>query len=268
MRRLLSRKLLARHRRHPAVRWLGRAAGRLIDGYHNLNHHPESNGEAFVLRRLAAGGLGRCGGIVVDVGACYGRWTQLARAALPSLPVHCFEIAPAVAADLRRNLAGDPAVTVNPVGLWNRDGTVRLRYFPTAQVLSTVTDIPLAFPEQTIAAPVRRGDTCLAELGDPAVAMLKIDAEGAEREVLEGFDRAFARGRIAVAQLEYGPVNIVTRFLLRDMYAFFEARDFAFGKIYPGYVDFRPYELADEDFRGPNYLAVRNDRPELIAALR
>jgi hypothetical protein len=29
------------------------------------------------------------------------------------------------------------------------------------------------------------------------------------------------------------------------------------GKIYPDYVDFRDYDLSDEDFLGPNYLACR-----------
>jgi hypothetical protein len=36
------------------------------------------------------------------------------------------------------------------------------------------------------------------------------------------------------------------------------------GKVYPTYVDFRSYRLTDEDFRGPNYLAVRRERNDLI----
>ena len=39
------------------------------------------------------------------------------------------------------------------------------------------------------------------------------------------------------------------------------------GKIFPSYVDFREYELKDEDFQGPNYLAVRAARADLIALL-
>ena len=71
----------------------------------------------------------------------------------------------------------------------------------------------------------------------------------------------------SIAQVEYGGVNLRTRFLLADMYDFFKPRGFAFGKIYPDYVDFREMRTRDEDFRGPNYLAVLEARPDLIEIL-
>lgn len=36
---------------------------------------------------------------------------------------------------------------------------------------------------------------------------------------------------------------------------------YAVGKIYPDYVDFRDYDLGDEDFLGPNYLASQVGDP-------
>jgi hypothetical protein len=53
--------------------------------------------------------------------------------------------------------------------------------------------------------------------GDPGIDLLKLDTEGAEHLVLRGFDGALARGRIAAVQFEYGRVNAVTGFLLRDL---------------------------------------------------
>ena len=70
-----------------------------------------------------------------------------------------------------------------------------------------------------------------------------------------------------LVQFEYGRVNVVNRFFLRDFYDFFEARGYAVGKIFPTSVDFRDYELSDEDFMGPNYLACRRDKPEYLRAL-
>jgi hypothetical protein len=52
-----------------------------------------------------------------------------------------------------------------------------------------------------------------------------------------------------------------------DFHEYFEARGYAVGKIYPRGVDFRPYAVSDEDFRGPNYLACRKDKPEYIQRL-
>jgi hypothetical protein len=39
------------------------------------------------------------------------------------------------------------------------------------------------------------------------------------------------------------------------------------GKIFPNGVEFREYELADEDFMGPNYLACRAARDDYVQAL-
>jgi hypothetical protein len=68
-------------------------------------------------------------------------------------------------------------------------------------------------------------------------------------------------------QFEYGYVNVLTKHLLRDFHQLLEAAGLVVGKIYPNHVDFRTYRLPDEDFLGPNYLAVRRSQERLIAAL-
>jgi len=55
--------------------------------------------------------------------------------------------------------------------------------------------------------------------------------------------------------------------LLYDFYRFFEEHGYQVGKIYPDHVEFRGYSVRDEDFRGPNYLAIRRELQDLIAAL-
>jgi hypothetical protein len=67
-----------------------------------------------------------------------------------------------------------------------------------------------------------------------------------------------------VVQFEYGLKNIVTKFLLRDFYAYFEARGYKVGKLFPTSVRFREYRFEDEDFLGPNYVAAC---PELVGLL-
>jgi hypothetical protein len=85
--------------------------------------------------------------------------------------------------------------------------------------------------------------------------------------VLRGFEETMGRDAIDIIQFEYGRVNIVTHFLLRDFYEYLEPRGYVIGKIYPGYVDFRPYSVDFEDFRGPNYLAVLKSKPAYIQPL-
>ena len=93
--------------------------------------------------------------------------------------------------------------------------------------------------------------------------MAKIDVEGGEHLVLKGFDDY---DNITVIQFEYGLHNIYSRFLLRDFYELLS--DFEIGKLYPNGVDFRPYHASDEDFLGPNYVAVNRRASDLLRLLR
>ena len=52
-----------------------------------------------------------------------------------------------------------------------------------------------------------------------------------------------------------------------DFYEFFTQKNYVVGKIYPNYVDFKDYTLDDENFLGPNYLAVKKEYQDLISAL-
>jgi hypothetical protein len=102
-----------------------------------------------------------------------------------------------------------------------------------------------------------RGDEFLMREGVGEVDFLKLDVEGAEHLVLKGLADHLRQRSIRLIQFEYGRVNILTHFLLRDFYQLLAGYGYVTGKIYPNYVDFREYSLSDEDFMGPNYLACR-----------
>ena len=113
----------------------------------------------------------------------------------------------------------------------------------------------------------RPGDIFCAEKGIDNIDFLKIDVEGYEHKVLKGFEGILKRGGIKVIQFEYGYVNIDTHFLLKDFYDYLQSFGMKLGKIYPSYVDFREYEYKDEDFYGPNYLAVHQSCKSIIDLL-
>jgi hypothetical protein len=153
------------------------------------------------------------------------------------------------------------------LGLSDAAGEVTLRHYPGLPALTTATDYPHPFPSTELLGRVEPGDALAARLGVERIDLLKIDVEGMEPRVLAGFSGCFERGAIELVQFEYGRVNILSRFLLRDFYAFFTERGYRVGKLYPERVDFRPYDLADEDFLGPNYVACRSLRADLVEAL-
>ncbi len=256
-------RFIAAHRRSAWLRFLARGCRAYLRAYKNFNYDHAYNGESWALARLG-GPSTRC---IFDVGANVGDWTSAARAASPNAVIHCFEVVPETAERLRRRFAGEARVIVNPVGLSDHSGEVRLKHFPDAVNLTTIADYPRDFPHQTLIAEVTTGDEYVAKHGVEEIDFLKIDVEGAEPEVLRGFERTLAAGRVAAVQFEYGRVNILTRHLLKDFYDFFSSRGYLVGKLYPNYLDVRPYRLEDEDFVGPNFMAIRRERTDLLRSL-
>ena len=248
-----------------AVPILGRKLDQFSIAYHrareNCSYDLRRNGEAWLLRRLAAvNTLGQ----VFDVGANRGDWAALVLEANPAAHLHCFEICPPTYQRLAARFAGNPRVTAHPFGLSDTAGEIVINHCLDTDVLTSMFEVVCSKNNQATAAQVRRGADFLGERGITRIDLLKIDVEGAEHLVLRGFEGCISPTRVPVVQFEYGTVNILTRYLLKDFYAYFEERGYRVGKLFPRRVRFRPYRLEDEDFLGPNYVAVA---PELVARL-
>jgi FkbM family methyltransferase len=257
------RKSIARNRRHPLVRRVARACASFLKAYHNTDYDFESNGELFVLQCLSRFPIVT----VFDVGANIGDWTLAAAGAFPEAAIYSFEICQTTFRRLEDNTAALKSVRRVKTGLADREGTVKLNYYADLPVLTTVLDFPHGYPSTQITEAVTTGDRYCADNRIGHIDFLKIDVEGMDHQVLQGFEELIQAGGVDVVQFEYGQGNILSNFLLRDFYEFFTRRGYEVGKIFPNYVDFRAYAMTDEDFIGPNYLACRRDKPTYIQAL-
>jgi FkbM family methyltransferase len=262
------RRYVAAHRRNPLLGRLARASWAYLEAYRNFDYDSRTNGEARLLQAL--GGLRPS--CVLDVGANVGDWTAIARGAMANADIHCFELVPQVAAQLGNRFADDPSVKVNPFGLAERSGEVQVVFRPDLTPVSSMLDVPLEFAsdlrKEIIDAEVVTGDSYCSENGIERIDFLKIDVEGKELDVLRGFEQTLSAGGVRIVQFEYGQGSIYTKDLLRDFYEYLEGFGYVLGKVYPRYVDLRPYSAFDEDFRGPNYLAVGRDDTEVQRLLR
>lgn len=243
-----------------ALAYLGRS---MIEFYENRNYDMRTNGEARLLRRLAAFEPR----VVFDVGANVGDWSRLALDTFPAARVFAFEPMPAVYAELDRNLAGERRVELFQQGLSDRAETVQFHYYPAHAGQSSRYPFNVSEEARSVSAHLVPGDTLCARHGIERIDILKVDVEGAELDVLRGFEGMLNEGRIDVVQFEYGRVNVRSRALLCDFYEFLSARDFRVGKLFPREVQFRPYDPRHENFIGPNFVAVRATRPRLINAV-
>jgi FkbM family methyltransferase len=260
---------LARNRRSRVVRRLMAWLLDLYHGYENYSYDFHNNGEQRVLRVLAQNIPVKN---VFDVGANTGEWSTMAVRTFSNAQVHAFEIVPQTGEIYRENTRTLDRIKFNSVGLSDQEGVEKVYFSPGWSPIATcVPDFAEAFHHietESISVSTITGDQYCRQNNIDEIDFLKIDVEGFEHKVLKGFSGMLSRKAIRVVQFEYGYVNIASRFLLKDYYDLLTSMGMVIGKIYPDYVDFRPYNYRHEDFMGPNFLAVRDTETDLIARLR
>jgi FkbM family methyltransferase len=243
----------ARARRNLLLKTAADLARQYLKWFGNASYKPGRNGERWLLETLGAEPIRT----VLDVGANVGTWSTMAANLLPQATIYALEIVPQTAARLRERVGEHPRIKCFALGLGAETGTLSLQYNEAASTHATFTDYPHSWTGERIDCQVMRGDEFLRRENIEAIDFLKLDVEGAEHLVLQGMESYLRNQSIRFVQFEYGRVNILTRYLLRDFYQLFARYGYVVGKIYPDYVEFRGYDLKDEDFLGPNYLACK-----------
>lgn len=127
---------------------------------------------------------------VVDIGMHLGYYTTLfALLVGPTGQVHAFEPTPSTREIARRNTGRFPHVTVHPCAVWSSRQTIAFRdYGPRWMAFNSLTKGKITeepVPPQRIDVQTITLDEFRNALGR-RIAVLKIDAESAEREILSG----------------------------------------------------------------------------------
>jgi FkbM family methyltransferase len=253
--------LIARNRRSKPVQLASRLASFIENAYHNEDLQLATNGECRVVAALAAADVDTA----FDVGAHYGDWSVEALQAWPRARVHVFEVFPTTFACLERRLTEADLlgrVSANACGLADHDGVEQMYSFTGHPALTCDRPRHEGLDAVPFEARVMRGDEYVERHQIGRIGFVKIDVEGAEYRVLQGFARTLAAGTIDCIQFEYGAFSIQTRVLLADYFAMLGSR-YIIGKIYPSYVDFTDYSWRMEGFRFANFLAVSRSRVDL-----
>ncbi len=233
----------------------------------NWDYDIDYNGERWLVQTLASQKLLKD---VFDVGANRGDWAAAVLEANPAARIHCFEICTPMFQKLAARFSGDKWKTenifLNPFGLSDSASEIRIKYYPDGDGGGTMYEVAAGQKAEVINAKVERGEEYCLNHSITSIDFIKMDVEGAEHLVLRGFGDMVVPARIPIVQFEYGMGNIVTKFLLRDFYEYFESRGYKVGKLFPQSVRFREYFLQDENFLGPNYVAVSPQFVELLKA--
>jgi len=253
-------RYLAEHRRKGLARWVGNLAVVLARGYENDNADGTVNGEWRLLDVAGRAGA-RC---VFDVGANHGSWAEAALDKIPTAVVHAFEIVPSTREALVASVGRSSHVVIADCGLAAETGFVDIWLDENHDdVASMVGRRPGGAEGTTVRCSVVTGDEYAFENGLETIDLLKIDVEGAELQVLEGFAGMLAEGRIGAIQFEFTGWAAVAGIWLRDYYQLLEPLGYEIGKIYPTYVEWREYHPSHEIFVRANFLAIHRSRPDL-----
>ncbi len=248
--------IIAKNRRSVPLRLIAKCSEKYLHAWHNESRWDfESNGEAFVLSRFNQWARGH-EVVIWDVGAHYGEWSEAAHKLASSAAVHSFEIIREMAlslpdTDWRSTHALGLSDAESEVDVhWNKGHDTENSINPRSEY-PTFQGVPIA----VIRCQVKTGDQLVDELGPPD--FVKIDVEGHEAYVLRGFRETLRGGNAPrLIQFEYGATYVPSGSTLREIYALLP--NYSIGRLYPNYVDFKPYSYSDEHLRMGNMIATRD----------
>jgi FkbM family methyltransferase len=221
------------------------------------------SGETQMMERLSEYQLNT----IFDVGANIGEWARMVKLTQPTADVHCFEPVPQVFKRLVENTI-DLAVMPNPFGL-SSECEIRDMLFDddNDRLTTPCLDLVRVNPKVVPLIMLDGDNYCRSrEIG--RIDFLKIDTEGHEYKVLQGFKNMLEGGNIAIIQFEYGYANVLTKDLLIDFYKMLKPLGYEIGIQTPEGIHFREYNLGHETFRAPNYVAVHNTAVDFIASVQ
>lgn len=256
-------EIIAKNRRSAPLRLIATCSEKYLKAWYNESRWDfNSNGEALVLSRFNQWSHGRKM-TIWDVGAHHGEWSEAAHKMAPSAVVHSFEIIPEIAS----TLTDSDWRFAHAFGLSSEEGTVDVHWNQGHNTESSISPRSesvtfLTSPVAVIQCQVRAGDKLVGELGFPD--FLKIDVEGHEANVLRGFQETLQGSNApALIQFEYGQTYVPSGATLREMYSLLPG--YSIGRLYPRYVDFKPYGYSEENLRMGNMIATKD--PELKGLL-
>jgi len=261
---LFFQKNIPKHHNSYILKNLNKLSIILHECYENKNYDINSNGEAFILRKLYSSNNLKC---IFDIGANKGDYSILSRNISPKAKIFAFEPVSSTFQYLRKKVRNLKINSYN-FAFGNKDGFSLINVF-TEDTLSSILSFQNQFLNKEFKKEkieIKKGNTFLFENSDiKEISILKIDTEGFENSILEGFNDYFQK--VNVIQFEYGLANLASKYFLFDYFKDY-SHIFKIGKLYPkGVIFYDEYNIELENFIGPNFIMVRKERQDLINLL-
>jgi FkbM family methyltransferase len=214
----------------------------------------EYNGESTLLNFVLLNTPNQCP-IVFDVGANAGDWSAEAYRINPKIQLHCFEPSAKTFDRLSETLVAMNPI-LNRLALGKESGYADFYTYENSLLSSFVHWHPQAqYVRERVN--VETLDTYTLNHHIEAIDLLKIDVEGYDLHVLQGAQSLLERAAVDVIQFEYGPANIYSRILLRDVFHFIQPFPYDIYQIHPRHIKHLPkYNMSLECFQLSNFVII------------
>ena len=199
---------------------------------------------------------------VFDVGSNLGAYIDHVRqhASLRQATIHSFEPTRYCQKTLKKKHGEESSVILNAFGLSDVNEDRQIYFNEEGSGLTSLYQRDLSQfgtklnQEETVQ--VRRADQYIEEKGIERIHVIKIDVEGHEKAVLEGFGEYLRPTFIDCIQFEYNNTNIDAGTTLFEFYRLLEEKGFVLTKMMPRGLEIRPYYYFMENFTYANYVAL------------
>ncbi len=194
--------------------------------------------------------------IFFDVGANIGTFTSEIFRYSKESNAHLFELDEDLNFKLKLLFKG-PRIRINDFGLSNSNEKTSYFRFPDAPAHNSLIDIDFDHLHKEIGnVNVRTGDSYCRDLNITRINFMKIDVEGWERFVIEGFSQMLTENRIDSLSWEYSYMTANTHWTTMDFFSFLESKGYVCGVVRKNGIQFVPWSYELNDYTsGPNYFA-------------
>ena len=196
--------------------------------------------------------------IFIDIGANKGLYTEGVLNEIGSIEAHIFEPSEVNYKMLKDKFSFSNKIKINKIALSNSSSKAKLFSDTPGSGIGSLTkrrldhfDIQMNNEEEV---DLIRFDKYW-DKNNATIDYVKIDVEGHELEVLEGFGKLLSKTKLI--QFEFGGGNIDTRTYFQDFWYFFLERNFIIYRITPrGFLRISAYKEKYENFQTTNYIAL------------
>lgn len=228
----------------------------IVSAYENRDVDMVSNGERWLIRRLAERGSLTA----IDVGANRGDWAKAVLEYSPQARLLCFEPVPATYATLEYAIKG-PNVTLLNMALSSKSGTITMHAVVDNPHISSVYAGNLFLPElprDVINVRALTGKEVIQRHSLDHLDIVKIDAEGHDFDVLQGFEHSIGVAAIDIFQFEYNIFTLEAGHSLSDFFKLLTP-EYVVCRLLPNGLEACGYHPVLDNFGQSNWIAVRSD---------